>query len=119
MIDTTTGMGPGTNVGTGADDSTGTHPKNGQSPATLPRLLYSLLFAVIAWFAFWVVLILAVVQLLAVLLNHRVSEELRRTSLNVIQYLWELLAYVSFVRDEQPFPVGPFPSYAAPQSAPE
>jgi hypothetical protein len=43
-----------------------------------------------------------------------VSEELRRTSLNVIQYLWELLAYISCVRDEQPFPVGPFPSYAAP-----
>ncbi|HTO42048.1 MAG TPA: DUF4389 domain-containing protein, partial [Rhizomicrobium sp.] len=60
-------------------------------------------------------LILAVVQLIAVLLNQKVSEDLRRTSLNVIQYLWEVLAYVSFVRDEQPFPVGPFPSYAAPQ----
>lgn len=108
MIDTTT-------------DSTGEQTSaqsqsSPSSPLTLPRLLYSLLFAVIAWFAFWVVLLLAVAQLLAVLLNQRVSAELRRTSLNVIQYLWELLAYISFVRDEQPFPVGPFPSYAAPQS---
>lgn len=85
------------------------------SPLSLSRLLYTFLFAVIGWFTFWVVLILAAVQLIAVLLNQKASEELRRTSLNVIQYLWEVLAYVSFVRDEQPFPVGPFPSYAAPQ----
>ena len=90
-------------------------PPAAHTPFSGTRLLYSLLFAVIAWFAFWVVLILAAVQLVAVLLNNRVSAELRRTSLNVIQYLWELLAYVSFVSDEQPFPVGPFPSYAAPR----
>jgi hypothetical protein len=80
------------------------------------RLLYALLYAVIAWFTFWVVLVLAAVQFIYVLLNNQISEELRRTSLNVIQYLWELLAYISFVRDEQPFPVGPFPSYAAPRT---
>ncbi len=91
------------------------HPPAVRSPFSGTRLLYSLLFAVIAWFTFWTVLILAAVQLVAVVLNSRVSEELRRTSLNVIQYLWELLAYVSFVNDEQPFPVGPFPSYAAPR----
>jgi len=86
------------------------------TPFSSARLLYSLLYAVIAWFTFWIVLVLAAVQFICVLLNSRVSEELRRTSLNVIQYLWELLAYVCFVRDEQPFPVGPFPSYAAPRS---
>ena len=100
MTDTTTGEGQPTAI---------------RAPFSGTRLLYSVLFAIIAWFAFWVVLILAAVQLVAVLLNNRVSEELRRTSLNVIQYLWELLAYVSFVSDEQPFPVGPFPSYAAPK----
>lgn len=89
------------------------HPPAVHSPFSASRLLYSLLFAVIAWFTFWIVLVLAAVQLIAILINNRVSEELRRTSLNVIQYLWELLAYVSCVRDEQPFPVGPFPSYAA------
>ena len=98
------------------DTTTGdnAHPPVVQTPFSGSRLLYSLLFAVIAWFTFWIVLVLAAVQLIAVLINNRVSEELRRTSLNVIQYLWELLAYVSFVRDEQPFPVGPFPSYATP-----
>ena len=90
------------------------HPPAAHSPLSGTRLLYSLLFAVIAWFTFWVVLVLAAVQLIAILINNRVSEELRRTSLNVIQYLWELLAYISCVRDEQPFPLGPFPSYAAP-----
>lgn len=92
------------------------HPPVLRTPFSGTRLLYSLLFAVIAWFTFWIVLVLAVVQVVAILINSRVSEELRRTSLNVIQYLWELLAYISFVRDEQPFPVGPFPSYAAPKA---
>jgi hypothetical protein len=98
------------------DTTTGdnAHPPVVHTPFSGTRLLYSLLFAVIAWFTFWVVLVLAAVQLIAILINNRVSEELRRTSLNVIQYLWELLAYISCVRDEQPFPVGPFPSYAAP-----
>lgn len=90
------------------------HPPAVHTPFSGSRLLYSLLFAVIAWFTFWIVLVLAGVQLIAILINNRVSEELRRTSLNVIQYLWELLAYISCVRDEQPFPVGPFPRYAAP-----
>lgn len=99
-----------------AETTTGDHsqPPALRSPFSGARLLYSLLFAVIAWFAFWVVLLLAAVQLVTILINNRVSEELRRTSLNIIQYLWELLAYISCVRDEQPFPVGPFPSYAAP-----
>jgi len=98
------------------DTTTGdnAHPPAVHAPFSGSRLLYSLLFAVIAWFTFWIVLVLAAVQLIAILINNRVSEELRRTSLNVIQYLWELLAYISCVRDEQPFPVGPFPSYAAP-----
>jgi hypothetical protein len=30
--------------------------------------------------------------------------------MNLVQYLWELVAYILFVRDEQPFPIGPFPS---------
>jgi hypothetical protein len=90
------------------------HPPVARNPFSASRLLYSLLFAVIAWFAFWVILLLAAVQLIFILANSRVSEDLRRTSLNAIQYLWELLAYISCVRDEQPFPVGPFPSYASP-----
>ncbi len=85
---------------------------NQRAPFPLSRLLYSLLFGLIAYFAFWIVVLLGAIQFINVLLNGKVNEELRRVTLSVIQYLWELLAFMTFVRDEQPFPLGPFPSYA-------
>jgi hypothetical protein len=46
-----------------------------------------------------------------VAINGRVNDELKGFSLNLAQYLWELLAYITFARDEQPFPIGPFPRH--------
>ncbi len=65
-----------------------------------------------AWFVFWITLILALAQFIVVAINGRVNDELRTFTINLIQYLWELLAFISFVRDEQPFPIGPFPKRA-------
>ena len=73
------------------------------------RLLYAIGFAVVAWFVFWITLVLALAQFIVVAINGRVNDELKGFSLNLVQYLWELLAFIAFARDEQPFPVGPFP----------
>lgn len=78
-------------------------------PFPAVRLFYAIGFAVVAWFVFWIALILALTQFIVVAINGRVNDELKAFSQNLIQYLWELLAFISFVRDEQPFPIGPFP----------
>jgi hypothetical protein len=97
---------------------TDTSQGNGVPGARLPfpvvRLLYAIGFAVVAWFVFWIVLALALMQYVIVALQGRVNEEVKKLSLNLIQYLWELLAFIAFVRNEQPFPVGPFPQTTGP-----
>ncbi|MDE2133564.1 MAG: DUF4389 domain-containing protein [Alphaproteobacteria bacterium] len=89
-------------------------------PASRPafpalRLLYAIGFAVAAWVVFWVVIVLAAVQFVLVGTSGKLNDEVKNLSLNLVQYLWELLAFITFIRDEQPFPIGPFPhSNAAP-----
>ena len=101
---------------------TDSHPANGtqtvppvqEAPPAFPvaRLLYSIGYGFVAWFVFWILLLLGLVQFLMLALSGRVNEELRHFSVNLVQYLWELVAYILFVRDEQPFPIGPFPRRA-------
>lgn len=79
------------------------------------RLLYAIGFGIIAWFVFWIAMIIGIVQFVMMAIQGRVNEELRSFSVHLIQYLWELVAYVTFVRDEKPFPVGPFPVGPAPR----
>lgn len=94
----------------------GAPPINGAAAAAHPpfpavRLLYAVGFAIIAWFVFWLILILALVQFAVILIERRSNEEMKNFTFSLIQYLWELLAFIVFVRDEQPFPFGPFPKH--------
>ncbi|HEY2444236.1 MAG TPA: DUF4389 domain-containing protein [Rhizomicrobium sp.] len=73
------------------------------------RLLYALGFALLAWFAFWALMLLGLVQFVVLLVTGRVNQELKTFNLSLLQYLWELFAFITFVRDDQPFPIGPFP----------
>lgn len=81
-------------------------------PFPIARLFYALGFAVVAWLVFWALIILSVAQFVVVAINGRANEELKGFCLNLVQYLWELLAYIAFVRDEKPFPMGQFPRSA-------
>ena len=92
------------------------NPPNGPAPASHPpfpvtRLIYAAGFALIAWFVFWAILILGLLQFVVILINGRTNEELKDFNFSMVQYLWELLAFIVFVRDEQPFPIGPFPKH--------
>jgi hypothetical protein len=78
-------------------------------PFPFARLFYSVGFAVVAWFVFWAVVLIGFAQFVMVAVNGQANDELKRFSLSLVQYLWELLAFVTFVRNEQPFPFGPFP----------
>ena len=56
-----------------------------------------------------IVFVLAFVQFVVLVINGHTNDELKRFSLNLLQYLFELLAFVTFARDNLPFPIGPFP----------
>jgi len=75
----------------------------------LERMLFAILFAVVAWFVFWVAVLLAVLQFVATAISGNVNGELRGISQSVTLYLEQLVAYFSLVRDDRPFPLGPFP----------
>ena len=76
-------------------------------PAT--RLLYSIGFAVVAWFVFWLILLLGLLQFIVIAVQGHRNEDVRNFSLSLVEYLWQLLSYISFGMDEEPFPLGNFP----------
>jgi hypothetical protein len=80
------------------------------SPFPAVRLFYAIAYAVVAWFVFWVLLALGVVQFVVFAVNGRINAELKTLTANLAQYLWELLAFICFLRDERPFPIGTFPN---------
>jgi hypothetical protein len=92
-----------------ADTSQRDAPQRVHVPFPAVRLLYVIGYAVVAWFVFWFILALALMQFVIVALQGRPNGEVKVLSLNLIQYLWEQLAFVTFGRDVQPFPIGPFP----------
>lgn len=80
-----------------------------RTPFPTTRLFYAIAYAVIAWLAMHVIVILAILQFAVLAVTGRLNPELKAFSLGLVQYLWEVLAFVTFVRDERPFPIGPFP----------
>jgi hypothetical protein len=77
------------------------------------RLLWSIGYGFLAWLAFWLLIVLAVIQFVLVAVNGHANDEVKRFSRGLILYLSELLAYLVFLSDDQPFPVGPFPQTTA------
>ncbi len=99
------------NQSTGGGASGTAQAQSARQPFPIERLLFSILFAIVAWFVFWVVVLLAILQFIATALSGHVNEELKGISQSVIQYLEQLVAYISLVRDDRPFPLGPFPKH--------
>ncbi len=81
-------------------------------PFPVVRLLYSIGYGFIAWLVIHIIFLLAVIQFVAYAINGRPSEELKSFCATLIQYELQLFAYITFVSDAQPFPVGPLPSHA-------
>lgn len=81
-------------------DGAPTKPQRSSFPVV--RLLYSFGYAIIAWFVIYLIFLLAIFQFAVLAVTGRLNEELKDFSSRLVQYLWELLAFVTFVRDEQP-----------------
>ena len=97
------------NAASGDNGAQAVPPAATRMPFPAIRLLYAIGFAVIAWFVFWLVLAVAVLQFVVVAIDGKVNGEIKDFSLRLVQYLAELISFVAFVRDDQPFPIGPFP----------
>jgi hypothetical protein len=80
-------------------------------PFPVVRLLYAFLFGVIAFFAMYLVFALALIQFIVLGITGKLNDELKSFSVNLVQYIWQLLAFIVFARDDQPFPMGPFPKH--------
>jgi Domain of unknown function (DUF4389) len=86
-------------------------PHADHPPFPAIRLLYSLGYGILAYFVLHILFAIALIQFVMLALNGKVNEELKSFSVNLVQYLWDLVAFIVFVRDEQPFPLGPFPKH--------
>ena len=101
MTDDHTGYGPGSTAPPPAPPL--------RHPFPFARLIYAIGFAFVAWVVFWLVLFLAVLQFVTTAVMGHANDELKHFSHSMTLYLQELLGYITLVRDEQPFPIGPFP----------
>jgi len=81
-----------------------------RTPFPLARMFYAFGFGIIAWFVIHVIFVLALVQFVMLAVTGRQNGDIKAANFSLVQYLWELLAYITFVRDERPFPVGHFPT---------
>lgn len=96
----------------GAQTIPPSQPQAARPPFPVVRLLYSIGYGIIAYFVLHVLFAIALVQFILFAINGHTNTELKGFSANLVQYLWDLLAFIVFVRDEQPFPIGPFPKAA-------
>ncbi len=106
MSDTSAHSGPDASP---ADSSTGT---SGRRDLWM-RLVYMVVFWFLGNVAFSVAIFLGAIQFVVILVTGDKNEELRAFSRNLVQYVWECLAFVIFAREDKPFPLGKFPSVTA------
>jgi hypothetical protein len=74
------------------------------------RLLLSVLFAAIAWFAFWGLLFLAVIMWVLIAVSREPHLEFKRFVSIGAKYVGQCLAYVLTISNDKPFPLGPLPT---------
>jgi len=78
-------------------------------PFPLTRLFYAIGFAFVAWVVFWLALFVGLAQWIMTAVAGDHDDQLKHWSRNLNQYLWEVLSFIVFARDDKPFPFGPFP----------
>lgn len=98
-----------------SDPQSGTSQAGGAKATPERRDLWiRLLYMVVFWFlgnvAFSVAIFLGAIQFVVILVTGDKNEELRSFSRNLVQYVWECLAFVIFAREDKPFPLDKFPS---------
>lgn len=100
------------NTDAGYTPSNGPEAPSGQTqraPFPVTRLLMSILFAVITYFAIHVVMFAAVIYWVLIAINREPHPEFRQVLRALVQYVGQTLGYVAWLHDDKPFPFGPLP----------
>ena len=100
------------NTDAGYTPSNGPESTSGQTqraPFPVSRLLLSILFAFIGWFAFQVAIVVSVIHWILIAVNREPHPEFRQFVRAVVQYVAQVLGYVAWMHDDKPFPFGPLP----------
>jgi len=80
-----------------------------REPFPVARLVYAVLFALVASVVFWIAVFLAVLQFATVAIEGQRNEELTQFSRRLSRYMQEMFDYIMLSADARPFPLGPFP----------
>ncbi len=86
-----------------------TPPELPREPFPVARLVYAVLFALVASVVFWIPIFLAVLQFATVAIEGQRNEELKHFSRRISRYMQEMFDYIMLSEDARPFPLGPFP----------
>jgi|GEM_PF-2331948 len=73
------------------------------------RFVYMIGYAVLGHIAFSLALFLGVVQIVLLLIRKEMNDEVTAFNRNLIAYVGECLSYVTFLREDKPFPLAKFP----------
>ena len=77
------------------------------NPPAWQRALYMVLFAIISYILLWFVFFLAFVQFLLTTINDSENDNLRQFTTRINTYFGEILDFLTYGRDEVPFPFSP------------
>lgn len=80
-----------------------------REPFPFVRILFTILFGIVASFVFWIIVLLAVLQFATIAIAGEKNDELKRFCRLTARYMQEMFDYMTLASDERPFPLGPFP----------
>jgi hypothetical protein len=80
-----------------------------REPFPFARLFLTIAFGVIASFAFWIIVMLALLQFATIAIAGQKNDELQHFSRLMARYVQEIFDYMTLAIDTRPFPLGPFP----------
>ncbi len=99
--------------------TTASPAENGLTPASeqprtgrgypFRKLLISVLMFALFWLSFWAALFVAIAQFVIRAFDADASEDLRQFGGRLGVYIGQIVAYMTFARDEAPFPFAAFP----------
>ena len=74
------------------------------------RVLYTILYAVIAKIVSWIICLLVIVQFIYSWIADKPNEKLLSFSASLSEYVRQLIVYISFNSDTKPWPKGDWPN---------
>lgn len=85
-------------------ETTDNEKKSGFDRDILIRIFMTLVFSLICWLSLFVFGAVVLVQVGFLVVTRKANENLKSFSKQIVKYVKEMLAYISFQNDNKPFP---------------